>query len=384
MTSNKQNRTVLFYAPIGNLTKGFKIGGAEAGCRKTMEVLRKEGYNVVLLEKPTRISDSKLDGFKFIFTLAAAYFRTIRLLSTNREGVFHVAGFYLNQVYFEWLLIQTARLMGVKSIYEIRNGGMIEAYKQGGNVYKWFMKEILTGASTVLCQGYEYVLFLKSEFGKNGVYYPNYIMDNFVQGNSDNRSDDTVIRIVYFGRVVPDKNVEFIIAVCKQLAIRNKDFTIAIIGGYEQQYYDFLQQQILNHDLDSARFVFHGRREFSEIVPHLRKSHFFIFPSKEKREGHSNSLTEAMGCGVVPIVSTAGFNESIAGSNDFVVNEFNADLYAEKVLRIWDTGDWKSRSDEVHRRVVENYTESVVKTSLLGAYADLFGRSSKNELTPSR
>lgn len=384
MTTNNENRTVLFYAPVGNLTKGFKNGGAEAGCRKTMEVLRKEGYNVVLLEKPTRVSDSKLDGFRFIFTLASVYFRAIKLLNANRKGVFHVAGFYLNQVYFEWLLIQTARIMKVKSIYEIRNGGMIEAYKQGSSTYQWFMKGILTRASAVLCQGYEYVLFLKSAFGKKGVYYPNYIMDDFIQDNSGDRPEDPVMRIIYFGRVVPDKNVEFIIAVCQQLAARNKDFSMAIIGGYEQQYYDFLQRQIQGHGLDPERFVFHGRREFGEIVPHLRKSHFFIFPSKEKREGHSNSLTEAMGCGVVPIVSTAGFNESIAGNKDLVVKEFDADLYAEKISKIWDTGNWKSRSDEVHRRVVENYTESVVKISLLGAYANLLGKSVESELILSR
>ncbi|MGV3600066.1 MAG: glycosyltransferase family 4 protein [Dyadobacter fermentans] len=384
MTTNSQNRTVLFYAPVGNLTKGFKNGGAEAGCRKTIEVLRKEGYNIVLLEKPTRSSDSKMDGFKFIFTLASVYFRAIKLLSAHRDGVFHVAGFYLNQVYFEWLLIQTARIMKVKSIYEIRNGGMIEAYNQGSGTYQWFMKGILTGASTVLCQGYEYVLFLKSAFGKKGVYYPNYIMDDFVQDNSDDRQADPVLRVVYFGRVVPDKNVEFIIAVCKQLASRNLDFSMDIIGGYEQAYHDFLQQQIKTHGLDPQRFVFHGRRDFHEIVPHLRKSHFFIFPSKEKREGHSNSLTEAMGCGVVPIVSTAGFNESIAGNRDFVVNDFDEALYAEKILKIWNTGNWKTRSDEVHRRVVDNYTESVVKTSLLGAYADLFGNPVKKDLILSR
>ena len=58
-----------------------------------------------------------------------------------------------------------------------------------------------------------------------------------------------------------------------------------------------------------------GQQPFERICDELQKAHFFVFPSQEKMEGHSNSLTEAMTFGVVPIVSAAGFNASIVGKN---------------------------------------------------------------------
>jgi hypothetical protein len=75
-----------------------------------------------------------------------------------------------------------------------------------------------------------------------------------------------------------------------------------------------------------------------------------------------------MGCGVVPIVSRAGFNASIVGNQELVMNDFSAPLYAKTVANICMTGTWKKTSDEVYKRILNNYTESIVKDSLLKAY----------------
>lgn len=45
-------------------------------------------------------------------------------------------------------------------------------------------------------------------------------------------------------------------------------------------------------------------------------------------EGHSNSLTEAMTFGVVPVVSTAGFNASIVSNEELVVSDINPERYS--------------------------------------------------------
>ena len=368
MMEKNSSNTIIFYAPVGNLIKGFKNGGAEAGCRKTIAVLQSSGYQVILVEKPVRKSTSKLDGFVFIFTLINVWLKLIRIFLKNKGSNFHIAGFYLNQIYFEWLLLQTAALLKVKTIYEIRNGGMIEAYEQAGRVYQWFLKSTLSKADVVLGQGYDYVVFMKEHLKKDAIYYPNYILDNFVSPNNLERQHKKVLRIIYFGRVVPDKNIEFIIEVCRELKILGISFEADIIGGYENDYFDYLNNIIRNNKLNDEKIVFHGRMDFEKIYEYLQSAHFFIFPSKEKREGHSNSLTEAMSCGVVPIVSKAGFNESIVGNSDLVISDFDPVLYANAINKIWGFGEWQKYSDMVYNRVLENYTENIVRESLLGAY----------------
>jgi glycosyltransferase involved in cell wall biosynthesis len=283
-----------------------------------------------------------------------------------------LAGFYLNQIYFERLLIKTANIMGVKTLYEIRNGGMIESYNSGGGIYRHFMKNTLIKSSLVLCQGYDYVVFMKEEFNRESVYYPNYIMDDFVSDNNNGRETQAKLRLIYFGRVVPDKNIEFILFTIKRLKELNVDFSLDIIGGYEDVYYQKLMKIITDNDINKKDVLFHGQMNFAEIHAYLKKAHFFIFPSKEKREGHSNALTEAMGSGVVPIVSTAGFNSSIVNNPSLVISEWEPLLYATAINDIYRSNTWKQFSDEVYKRVVENFTELVVKNSLLTAYDDLY------------
>jgi len=248
---------------------------------------------------------------------------------------------------------------------------MIEAYNAGSEKYKKAMIGLLSQASLVLCQGYEYVEFLKSGYNIDSVYYPNYIMDDFLSDNNNGRENSEHINLIYFGRVVPDKNIDFIIDVCGEIENFNIPYRLDVIGGYEQSYHDQLSARIKSKNIDSSKITFKGHMKFDEIYLYLKKAHYFVFPSKEKREGHSNSLTEAMGCGVVPVVSTAGFNESIVGIKNLVIHEYNPKLYATIIADIWTNGLWKKYSDDVYNRISNNYTESIVKNSLLGGYSTL-------------
>lgn len=370
MNKHKDKRRILFYAPVGNRIAGFQNGGAEAGCRKTMEILSKDGFDLILLEKPVKTRFSSFATAGLAIDLIKTWFRFIQIIRNNDNIVVHIAGFYLSHVYFEWLLVQTAGLLNAKTIYEIRNGGMIEAYNERSSTYKFFMKSILKDATEILCQGADYLPFIKRLVSRGSIYYPNYLMDDFVTSNDTARDSETTVKLIYFGRVVPDKNIDFIIQVCRQLNSLNVKCALDIIGGYEESYHQELTSSIGKYNL-TGDVIFHGRMDFALIYQQLKTAHFFIFPSKEKREGHSNALTEAMGCGVVPIVSTAGFNASIVGNPELVMPEFNSHLYAQKIKQIWLEKRWHNLSDSVHQRIINNYTESIVKHALLGAYVKL-------------
>ncbi len=370
MKEKNDRPSVIFYAPVGNVSKGYKSGGAEAGCKKTMEILKKAGYNLILVEKPAKMSESKFESLVLLFRLFKVWIHLISLFLKNRDSILHVAGFYLNQVYFEGLLIKTANFFKVRSIYEIRNGGMIEAYEAGNNTYKSWMKVVLLDSSLVLCQGEDYLKFLKKNFDRASFYYPNYIMDDFITPNDivDRNTDE--ISVIFVGRVVPDKNVDFIIDVCQEINKSKLPFKLHLIGASEESYYQLLENKVKGYGL-SESVIFHGRMEFKDIYNYLKSSHFFIFPSKEKREGHSNALTEAMGCGVVPIVSEAGFNSSIVGDTSLVVKDYNPEAYAKIAVKIWNNGEWNGYSEQVYTRVLENYTEKIVREMLLRAYRSI-------------
>lgn len=352
---------IIFYGPIGG-KKGSIIGGGESGNRKTISILKDLGYNIIIIEKPYPLTNKILRMFVYPFQLLNVFSVYFIKIVCVRQKTFHLSGFYNHLIYFEFILIFVAKLLNIKSVYEIRAGGAIECYTQKSIIYQYFFRKTVKNASYVLCQGQEYVYFLKQKMDINGLYYPNFIQDDIFQPYSDNgRTIEQPIKLVYFGRIVPSKNIEFIIEICKHL--KAFDFTCEIIGGGEVSYINKLKNIIDDYDLTN-NIIFTPPQSSSALMSTLQDKHFFLFPSKEKREGHSNSLTEAMSAGVVPLVSKAGFNSSIVQNSFLVVDLFDANLYAAKVISIWNAKTWSIFSSESYSIVEKNFTSKAVRSVL--------------------
>lgn len=353
-------RTIIFYAPLGKDTPPDKIGGAEAGCLKTKAIYESAGYKVKVIDKPA-MSKGKL---RFLVEMSFVPMKLIcSVLRFGKSTPVHIVGFYTKIANFEKLLMNISHLMGSKVIYELRNGSMVQTFLEGTTNYRNTLESLLLKPEVVLCQGQEYIDFIKDKWGVERQYYPNYIMDEFVRPNNLNRGSQR--RIIYFGRVTKSKNVDVIIETLGLIRNAGIDAYLDVIGGFSEDYKQYLDNIVSKHKLE--KYVsFYGRKSFDFIAEKLRASHYFVFPSTEKQEGHSNSLTEAMGCGVVPIVSTAGFNVSICGNSDLVVDNVEARLFADRILDIERTGRWSEYSTFVYDRVENNYTQTVVGRKLIG------------------
>lgn len=361
----KPVRQIIFYAPLGKGIPIEKIGGAEAGCLKTKRIYEDAGIEVIPMDKPA-ISRGKL---RFAWDMAVLPLKLIRLLYKYPKAVLHIVGFYTKIARYEWLLMQLGRHTGHKVIYELRNGSMVRTYEEGSESYRKTLKDLLLKPNVVLCQGMEYVDFIRKEWGVERSYYPNYIMDDFLEENNLNRPYP--LHLIYFGRVTKSKNVDVIIRTLALVRKSGKEATLDIIGGYDVQYKAVLDK-VAQEENVSDFVMFYGRKSFGFIAERLRAAHYFVFPSQEKQEGHSNALTEAMGCGVVPIVSEAGFNGSICGIPELVVKSVEADSFANKIMEIEKNNRWKYYSAWVYRRIVENYTQSIVSKRLIGYVEPLF------------
>ena len=353
-------RIIIFYAPLGKNTPPDKIGGAEAGCLKTKAIYEKAGYEVKVIDKPT-MSKGKM---QFIIEMALVLLTLVcYILRYGRKSPVHIVGFNTKIAFYEEMLMNISHFMGCKVIYEIRNGSMVQTYLEGTDRYKKTLKSLLLKPEVVLCQGLEYVDFIKEKWGVERQYYPNYIMDEYVQLNNLNRGNKR--NIIYFGRVTESKNVDIIIETVGLLRNVNVDVHLDVIGGYSEEYKQRLDDIVKKLNLEEC-VTFYGRKPFDFIADKLRASHYFVFPSTEKQEGHSNSLTESMGCGVVPIVSRAGFNVSICGNYDLVVNDVKSRHFADRILEIERSGKWSYYSTFVYERIKNNYTQTIVGMKLIG------------------
>jgi glycosyltransferase involved in cell wall biosynthesis len=364
-------KKIIFCGPFGKA--GNFVGGGESGNLKTLKILQGGGYEVKLVEKPYPKGTGIVKPILYIFQIFDYILRFIyALLNSPRAATVHITGFYGHLIYLEWLFVSIGRLFSRKIIYELRAGGADNFYHAGSKMYRFFFKKTVMKADIVLCQGKEYQHFLDDHFNKKGVYYPNYMESQSFEKFSSkilsvNKSD--VIKLVYFGRLVSSKNIENIIDIASLIKKNGVAVNLCLIGPCEYYYQKELEIKVKSLNLN-ADVEFMGKQTNEKLFSILERSHFFVFPTKEKREGHSNSLTEAMACGVVPIVSDCGFNRSVVGENQLVINNTISKDFAEKILNIWELENWRELSEIVRLRVKSHYLDSVVKDRLLQAHTN--------------
>jgi glycosyltransferase involved in cell wall biosynthesis len=364
---------VIFYGNIG-ITKGV-IGGGEYGNRKTIGILEKSGFKVHVLEKPYLLKIPIIRiivaPFQFLYKILLVIVKSNNFNLKYR--IFHLSGIYCNLIFFEFLFIKLAKFLNIKTIYEIRAGGMIVAYEDRSILYKKLFKSTIKNADSVICQGLENCNYLLEKFRINSVYYPNYMEDKFV--NAENllfdRLETDTMRVIFVGRLTPSKRIDLVVDIANELKKYGLKFQISIVGSGDVNYLSKIKDKCNLYDINDS-IIFYGKLSMTEISKLLQEQHFFIFPTQEKREGHSNSLTETMNFGVVPIASNIGFNSTVINNSDLIISDFEALNYAKRMTEIFmDRGLWKKYSNEMHSRIKDNYTESIVSKALLAVYSDL-------------
>ena len=360
-----EKKTIIFYAPVGTNIPAHMLGGGEKGCRRTREILCNAGYNVITVDKAT-MSHGEVS---YVKSAIFAILKMKKQLHENPNAILYVVGFYEKNLPLEWILINAGGKKR-KTIYEARNGRLVKAYQKNGNLYKKLLDSVLKRADVIFAQGLEYVHFIKQTYGKQAVYTPNYVLNRSLKPYVTDRPFDT-IRLVYFGRVSESKNVDVVIRVARELERDGYNTLTTVIGGYTEDYKSKLEQVINECELKGDQVQILGQQPFERICDELQKAHFFVFPSQEKMEGHSNSLTEAMTFGVVPVVSTAGFNASIVGNEELVVSDINPKKYAEVIESVMKRNLWAEYSLKVYQRIKENYTEDIVRRAIIGAISSL-------------
>ena len=166
--------------------------------------------------------------------------------------------------------------------------------------------------------------------------------------------------ILYFGRIAPTKNVLLGIDVFDSLCQHFNNVYYTIVGGGPEDYCNAVEYRI-SQSPNREKIKRIGRSSHDELKKMLFDQHFFLFPSTEPREGHSNALNEAMSYGLVPIVSKNNFLPSIVGCDNLVAKEMTVEAFVSVFVEIIKSGDYKALSQSMYNRVRQNFTQEVVE-----------------------
>ena len=325
------NNKVIFFGALGG-----RVGGGESGNKRTLFFFNKIGLEVIVVSKPYPVK-SKIKYISYPINLVLSLIKFS--INCHNAKYSHISAFYGNLVYFELFMVLISKLFNNIVVYEIRGGGMDYFYAKKSPFYRFCFRSVIRLSDFILSQGKENFKTLNIILSdlKKTYYYPNVLSDEKSPNKIINRNYNGEINLIYFGRFSRDKNINIIILAVKQLLQKtNIDFKLKLIGNFDNFNYE---KEIRNEVVGfEDHITILPPCDFSALRLHLTNSHFFIFPTSNFREGQSNSLTEAMMFGIIPIASKQGFNESTIDNNLLMLEDINCEVIVEKILNILSLG----------------------------------------------
>jgi glycosyltransferase involved in cell wall biosynthesis len=339
-------------------------GGFAAGNRRTIDQLRKEGIEVIEFAYP-EISGSLL--YK-----SAAYglrFAEIagRLVRTRRDwDILHITPLLRHFIAAEMLLCRIPKKLGKSLFLDLRAGTLIRGYHERGRAYRRALARLIGEATTVAVEGEQYTEFVRQWTNSKIFYFPNYVVWQTAYSSPGNRRpvQSNHLHLVTLGRIVPEKGIEVAIELVAKAQTSGIRATLDIIGTGDAAYIAQLKARCRSLPVHLT-----GPLPPHQIVERLSLSHFFIFPTTHRGEGHSNALTEAMALGVVPICSDNGFNAAVVGGAGAILPKTAAAPEYLRVIRnIMNNGSWSTLSKCAADRVKRHYCHLVVLPNLINFY----------------
>jgi glycogen synthase len=136
------------------------------------------------------------------------------------------------------------------------------------------------------------------------VIYGGTQIDDFKRVPPVNRDHNGILKLLYLGRIRPDKGVHTIVEAL-ELTLRDRvKATLDIIGNGIPDYVESLQKLLKDRDLQSSVSIKPGVPR-SRIPELLRTYHALVFPSVWE-EPFARTVLEAMAAGLVVVGTTTG------------------------------------------------------------------------------
>ena len=192
---------------------------------------------------------------------------------------------------------------------------------------------------------------------------PNGVDDTFFKANLDVQWG----RMVFVGRLEPQKRLDLLIAAFKIVKKSHNDVELHIIGSGS------LHPEILEASKKVDGLYLHNpipREQVNELVSELCRS--WLFVSASEFETFGLSMAEALRIGL-PVVLTQTPNNAaigeiaIPGYNSIVVQHDNPKLMAEAIERLYENGElWKKLSyNAKHSTSILSWDEVAARTEAM-------------------
>ena len=186
------------------------------------------------------------------------------------------------------------------------------------------------------------------------------------------QEDESCFRLLYVGKIEERRNVYFLIELFELLQKKRENIRLVIVGDGEEQYRKAFLDRIRPWT-ENGKIIYYQKATQKELALIYQRSDMFVFTSNYEIFGMV--LLESMYFGL-PVISSMNGGASVlinSGKNGYVMDSFNADLWAEKILAV-------AEDEELRHVMGREAKQTIEKHFLWDRLADQFIRAYSDEV----
>ncbi len=175
---------------------------------------------------------------------------------------------------------------------------------------------------------------------------------------------------VYAGRFEPEKRIDQVIRLWPDIHEKHPNARLLLLGSGKQE------EALRKMAGDAVDFI----GQVDDVVPYLQAADLFLLPSST--EGLSNSMLEALSCGLPVIATTVG------GAEDVLIHNHSGWLIPPDAPEQIRAALWRILDDEplraqlgknARQKMVDEYALPVIVKKVRSMYDEILARRSRNK-----
>lgn len=200
---------------------------------------------------------------------------------------------------------------------------------------------------------------------------PNCIIDIIYNGidtkqfkPTGNRNNESKLRILCVSRLIERKGIDYLL---RSIPLMKEEvgntFEVWIVGeGNLEQRLKELSRQLGVADAVS----FKGYIEHTRLPDIYSSSDIFVLPSLS--EGMSNTVLEAMACGLPIVATDTGGSRELINGNGMIIPTEDAKGIAESILKLIENEETRWRMSQISRQLAEGLSWNEVTEAYIDEY----------------
>lgn len=243
-------------------------------------------------------------------------------------------------------LFKIAKKFGVSTVYHIRFGKAAEMAEKNSLSWKLFLKAMRLADAVIAIDEKTYET-LKQNLTETQVC----LLPNPIAADKLPKTKNIKKQVVFLGWVIPTKGITELVEAWNTVGNEFGDYSLKIIGQYEQSYYDKLQS-----DIKVKNIEFVGEMSHDDALLSLAESEIFVLPSYT--EGFPNAVVEAMALGKAVVASDVGaIPQMLSDGCGEVIKSKSADEIVTALRKVISNSEYRETiSKNALNRVYERYT----------------------------